>query len=48
MAGVCGLPWTTKWVQPAVSPGLAVDPVLPGTLSLPPALALISDLALLS
>lgn len=37
-----------KWVQPAISPGLAVDPPLPGALALPPASALISVLALLS
>lgn len=48
MAGACGLSWTTKWVQPAISPGLAIDPPLPGALALPPASALISVLALLS
>lgn len=40
--------WTTKYVQPAVSPGLPADPALPGALALPPALVLISVLALLS
>lgn len=42
MAGACGLSWTTKEVQSAVSPDLVADPALPS------ALALISVLALLS